>query len=371
MSITEAGGRGGAIALLLLLTVLLLRDGHRSLIARIGAFYAFSAAGAMVGGAPEIGLDRALWLLPFRALTYGNAAVLWLLAGAMFDDEFKPAWHHAAAWIGLVALGIFGIYSSLDRPLLPFNALRLACILLALRQGLAGRAADLVEARRRFRVVFVVLVALFNAGLLVAIVLTRGGQGLSGLSYVDAFGSLALTFYFATMLVLLDSEGLLLAPVRMPAAASARLAPPESEAAPAPPDERETALLQALRQLMEEERAYREEALSIAALAAKLEVPEYRLRRLINQRLGHRNFSAFLNGYRLAEVMTALADPTQAEVPILTIALDAGFQTVGPFNRAFKAETGMTPSEYRRTRAGLAGARLADSEIGMPKPGAG
>jgi AraC-like DNA-binding protein len=35
-------------------------------------------------------------------------------------------------------------------------------------------------------------------------------------------------------------------------------------------------------------------------------------------------------------------------VPILTIALDAGFQSLGPFNRAFKAQTGMTPSEFRR-----------------------
>ena len=48
--------------------------------------------------------------------------------------------------------------------------------------------------------------------------------------------------------------------------------------------------------------------------------------------------------------MSALADPGQAEVPILTIALDAGFQSIGPFNRAFKAETGMTPSEFRRVR---------------------
>jgi AraC-like DNA-binding protein len=47
-----------------------------------------------------------------------------------------------------------------------------------------------------------------------------------------------------------------------------------------------------------------------------------------------------------------LADPGQAEVPILTIALDAGFGSIGPFNRAFKAQTGLTPSEYRRARAG-------------------
>jgi AraC-like DNA-binding protein len=35
-------------------------------------------------------------------------------------------------------------------------------------------------------------------------------------------------------------------------------------------------------------------------------------------------------------------------VPVLTIAMDAGFQSIGPFNRAFRAQTAMTPTEYRR-----------------------
>ncbi|WP_371070074.1 helix-turn-helix domain-containing protein [Salmonella enterica] len=43
----------------------------------------------------------------------------------------------------------------------------------------------------------------------------------------------------------------------------------------------------------------------------------------------------------------ALADPAQREVPILTIALDAGFGSLGPFNRAFREAEGMTPSEFR------------------------
>ena len=33
---------------------------------------------------------------------------------------------------------------------------------------------------------------------------------------------------------------------------------------------------------------------------------------------------------------------------MITIAMDAGFQSLGPFNRAFKATTGVTPTEYRR-----------------------
>jgi AraC-like DNA-binding protein len=103
-----------------------------------------------------------------------------------------------------------------------------------------------------------------------------------------------------------------------------------------------------LRNLIDHDKIYREPDLSIASLAQKLDIAEYRLRRLINEQLGHRNFSAFINGYRLVEAETALGDPAQAGVPILTIALDAGFGSIGPFNRAFKAHTGLTPTEYRR-----------------------
>jgi AraC-like DNA-binding protein len=105
-----------------------------------------------------------------------------------------------------------------------------------------------------------------------------------------------------------------------------------------------------LQRVMAEDGAYRTEDLTVARLAARLAVPEYRLRRLINQRLGHRNFNAFVNGYRLDEARTALADPLRRELPVLTIALDAGFQSIGPFNRAFKAATGLTPTEFRREK---------------------
>jgi AraC-like DNA-binding protein len=43
-----------------------------------------------------------------------------------------------------------------------------------------------------------------------------------------------------------------------------------------------------------------------------------------------------------------LADPGQEQVPVLTIAMDAGFQSTGPFNRAFKTATDLTPTEFRR-----------------------
>ena len=117
------------------------------------------------------------------------------------------------------------------------------------------------------------------------------------------------------------------------------------------------------------DRAHRQDGLTIGSLASQLGLPEYRLRRLINQALGYRNFNSFVNRYRIAEVKAALADPRQADVPVLTIALDAGFSSLGPFNRAFKAETGVTPSEYRRLaleNADESANRPANSRFGQP-----
>jgi AraC-like DNA-binding protein len=129
-------------------------------------------------------------------------------------------------------------------------------------------------------------------------------------------------------------------------------------------DPAEDRLALALQHLMAVERVYRADDMSVANLAARLSVPEYRLRRLINQRLGYRNFNAFVNGYRLDAVRAALADPAQREVPVLTLALDAGFQSIGPFNRAFKAATGLTPTEFRREATGPTEKMSPNLEIG-------
>jgi AraC-like DNA-binding protein len=100
------------------------------------------------------------------------------------------------------------------------------------------------------------------------------------------------------------------------------------------------------------EKIYRQEGLTIAGLARTLDLPEYRLRKVINQQLGYRNFNAFLNDFRIEDACRVLADPAQERLPILNLALDLGYGSPGPFNRAFRAKTGYTPTEYRRIRHG-------------------
>ncbi len=104
--------------------------------------------------------------------------------------------------------------------------------------------------------------------------------------------------------------------------------------------------------VMRSERFYRQESLTIVLLARRLDIPEYRLRRIINQQLGYRNFNAFLNDFRIEDACRVLADPAQERLPILNLALDLGYGSPGPFNRAFRARTGQTPTEYRRAKLG-------------------
>jgi len=108
-----------------------------------------------------------------------------------------------------------------------------------------------------------------------------------------------------------------------------------------------SAKLAALRPLMEEQAVYRDPALSVDSLAARLQMPAYRLRQLINGELGYRHFNVFVNDHRIAAACRDLADPERDHLPILTIALDVGFGSLSPFNRAFKERLQQTPSEYR------------------------
>ena len=127
---------------------------------------------------------------------------------------------------------------------------------------------------------------------------------------------------------------------------------PETPAPPASrePQDTDARFQDRLLATVHSERLYTQDGLTIGGLAQKLDLPEYRVRRIINQQLGYRNFNAFLNELRTAEACRILADPANERLPIFNLALDLGYGSLGPFNRAFRAKTGQTPTEYRRDR---------------------
>lgn len=96
------------------------------------------------------------------------------------------------------------------------------------------------------------------------------------------------------------------------------------------------------------EEIWRREGLTIGAMAEELGLPEHRLRKAINQDMGFRNFATFVNGYRIDAAKEALAAPDRIDQTILKIAYECGFASLAPFNKAFRAMTGKTPTDYRR-----------------------
>jgi AraC-like DNA-binding protein len=360
----DAGLRGGAFSLLLLLTVLLLRQTRRAPSAFYGGLLCLSAAAYVVVSWPALAAFRASpACLPVAVLSMGTPALFLAYARANFDDDFKPSWRDPLPWGISAVLGLLCTIARLPLACSLFQLSQLVWIGFAIGVALTGRAADLVEERRHYRLVVVIASCVYSAAIVLLETRLHSTVFAAPLSATTAGGLFALVFALALWGISLSGGRF------MPAAAAPRR-PPAPE--PAEPPAEDHALLARLRQVMETERAYREPGLAIAGLAGRLEIPEYRLRRLINQGLGHRNFSSFVNGYRLADALAALADPGQAEVPVITIALDAGFQSLGPFNRAFKAQTGVTPTDYRRQRLGGAENRAPaspNSEIGKPIPG--
>ena len=99
------------------------------------------------------------------------------------------------------------------------------------------------------------------------------------------------------------------------------------------------------------EHVYCEHGLSIGSLAEMLAQKEYKLRRVINGEFGYRNFNDFLNQHRITEAARRLVAPETRRLPILTIAIDVGYSSLGPFNRAFKELLRMTPTQYRASSA--------------------
>lgn len=335
--------RAATCGIVLFTGAILWRDAPRARSTWLFGFLALSVVAYSLFGAS----GPAQWSRPFRGLflffAYPAGFLFWAFTRSVFEDDFVPRPSHWALLAGTIALaGIWLIFprDSVEMHYwvvgVPLRIVPLLFIGDALRRLWNDRRFDLVESRARMRVVL-----FYAAGLtaMVKILVTfhygPATHWLDAARVLDALATTATITAGGFAFLQLQTD----------------LRPAPSNAGPAgsiPPGDVDALLLPRLQSLMSAEAAWRKAGLTIGDLAGKLGIPEYRLRRLLNQKLGFRNFSAFLNGYRLEAAAKALADPAQRHLPVLTIALDLGWGSIGPFNRAFRARYGMTPTEYRK-----------------------
>jgi AraC-like DNA-binding protein len=92
---------------------------------------------------------------------------------------------------------------------------------------------------------------------------------------------------------------------------------------------------------------WQQEGLTVGKLAAAVGAPEHQVRKAINQTLGFRNFSSFINASRIEAAQELLTSPEHATMSVQEVAYGVGYSSLGPFNRAFRDLTGQSPSEYR------------------------
>ena len=307
-----------------------------------GVLFSLAAAAHTLTQLPSIAPAVGSVWIAIWTLSAMGAGLFWLFATELFEDRARFAAVRFLPAAALLTIATVAVTSppSISRSLWLLHNLAGAVLMVHVLVVIwTGWRGDLVEPRRRLRGPVLAAAALYA----LSVMSVQSGELFLGsaafLSPLAAGALAGLSLLGLAVFAKPDPE--LFGP-----AVTRTL---QTELATGAPtlDLHDAVMAAKMDRLMRDERLHRDEALSIAGLALRLRIPEYRLRRLINRRLGHRNFAAFLNGWRIGEAKDALSDPTQREVPISTIALDAGFQSLGPFNRAFKAETGLTPTEFR------------------------
>jgi AraC-like DNA-binding protein len=345
------------IVFAMLLGARVLASGPRVRSAQLIAMIAFATACGVLLGHQDYGY----WMPPaYRIDVGGWAGVLniarnltpglfMLLCFTLFTDRRRfPRW----------LLALFALQLALEEPgraMIPpaWRYARLATqtapALLqtvfagfALYWTVADWRVDLIERRRRTRLMTLVVSGLLTlvSGLLTRVVIDPDSPANYAVHVALTVGDLAILALVLFQLTEVD-VGRYLA------------FEPVAPARPRPVAEADTgASLARLTELLETEQVWEEEGLSPKGLADRTGLPEYRLRKLIHEQLGYRNFNALLHDYRVREACRQLGDPSLRRTPILTIALSVGYASVNTFNRGFREIMGVTPSVWRAAAHG-------------------
>lgn len=314
--------------------------------------------------APEAG-----WL--WWVVAVGGAATCnayWLVSRALFRGDGAVGWPHAGVALGVAVLMVVWRVATREAPvaegsvvdavgaLLQFAGS--AMLVLALAEALRGWSAAMPREERRLRVGFVlvfggcVLTGTLGRALAAAL-----PGGVESQPVVSSLCAMAIVVYTGWALAWRRRQRATSNDV----VATAGLAAADADATATTATAEDRRLAAAILRLLEVESIHREPELKVADLARRLGSAEHKVSRAITHGLGERNFNQLVNRHRIREACRLLEDPGST-LTVLEISTRAGFASLGPFNRAFKAATGMTPSAWRAGRTVREG---AECEAGL------
>jgi AraC-like DNA-binding protein len=345
MTTPELIVRASACTAALILAVALFRARDTTLASRLfGSALCVGVAAYLVcsGSSPVCSV---IWLRPVALLAIGVPFFFWGWTTSIMEDDFALSPLGIAGGVVLLAIGVVGVSTNspgLNTATITLHSiLGIGFVVAALVNVVRGWRQDLVEARRRLRAAILVVTGAYSIAIMSVELFLRGRPASAELLLLNAILLAVLLFSLAWLVLDVGPT------VRAAFGWTQPRPAAQVEPAQVVARSREHELIDRLQQLMTDDAAYRDATIAIAPLAKRMGVTEKKLRELINGRLGFRNFASYVNAFRIEEVRRRLLDPRQDEVPILTMALEAGFGSIVAFNRAFKDRYGSTPSAYR------------------------
>ncbi|TGY89656.1 AraC family transcriptional regulator [Marinicauda algicola] len=339
--------RGAAAGVSLILAATLVPLARRSLSALFGTLFALGAMAYSIASSALVADQLPALAAALKPLAMMTGVFFWWFALALFCDarRWRASRLIPLAIVSAACAAILVFPSpALDRATIVLHELVNAALMIHVIVIIAGgHQDDLVQPRRKFRTIWVGAIALTVLSVAVAELWKLFADLPSSMHLVESMAILVVACGIAAWSIGAKSE--FFPEERSASTGTGTLAPTTGIGTVLEAQDRHLALR--LRTAMDQG-AWRTPGLTVAGLAERLGTQEHRLRAVINQGLGYRNFAAFLNEYRIGAAKTALADPAASRRQILQIALDLGYGSIAPFNRAFREMTGMTPSEYRR-----------------------
>lgn len=103
---------------------------------------------------------------------------------------------------------------------------------------------------------------------------------------------------------------------------------------------------QNIHKVMEQDKLYLDPNLSLADLAKAVAEPANYVSQTLNGRLGE-TFFDFINALRIKDALKLISEQ---EKTVLDIAYEVGFNSRSSFYKAFKRETGLTPTTYKQSQ---------------------
>ncbi|MEM7485527.1 MAG: helix-turn-helix domain-containing protein [Bacteroidota bacterium] len=106
-------------------------------------------------------------------------------------------------------------------------------------------------------------------------------------------------------------------------------------------------LKQKLEYVLLNQKPYLDEDLTLGKLAEQLSVKDKELSMLLNQYM-RTSFFDLINKYRVDAIKKKIEMETYERYTLYGIACECGFKSRTSFNRVFKRETGLSPSDYKK-----------------------